>query len=427
MNKATRILCAVLAAAAISLFAVQLSCRSALHRENKLVIAVAYDGDNNHIEVQNLKYISRCVEAFQTQYPDIDVEVETISYDTYSNWLYVSLLYGKAPDLFTVLPQDFPILTSLGVLEEIGGTSYEGRIAPAILKTWNRSGVLYAVPYATSPPCLIVNKSLLSPYETPIDDTNFDWFDFYYYCRNYTSDTDGDGTVDTFGVSNMNWRTAVYANGQSLFDLSSLTTDFNNPNVEYSVKLATSMNRLTLEDSNGSFEHNHALIKVTDLAEARYYVKNYPQMDLQILRIPKGPDGPYRTEPYDCCAFGINKNSAAKASAKQFLQHMTLDEALQTEFLSYGYAFPVLKSVQQTEAAAADMEAYIDPQALALLLSESETIPIEFVEYYDLMGIADKEIFQYIQSNIDIESELNGLNGRMTEMFQSTLKSAAVS
>ena len=58
MNKATRILCAVLAAAAISLFAVQLSCRSALHRENKLVIAVAYDGDNNHIEVQNLKYIS---------------------------------------------------------------------------------------------------------------------------------------------------------------------------------------------------------------------------------------------------------------------------------------------------------------------------------------------------------------------------------
>ena len=70
MNKATRILCAVLAAAAISLFAVQLSCRSALHRENKLVIAVAYDGDNNHIEVQNLKYISRCVEAFQTQYPD---------------------------------------------------------------------------------------------------------------------------------------------------------------------------------------------------------------------------------------------------------------------------------------------------------------------------------------------------------------------
>ena len=57
----------------------------------------------------------------------------------------------------------------------------------------------------------------------------------------------------------------------------------------------------------------------------------------------------------------------------------------------------------------------------------SETIPIEFVEYYDLMGIADKEIFQYIQSNIDIESELNGLNGRMTEMFQSTLKSAAVS
>lgn len=427
MNKVTRILCGILAAAAFLLLAAQLIFRSVLHNENKLFVAVAYDDSNNHIEVQNLEYISRCVEAFQAQNPDIDVEVETISCDAYSGWLYDALLYGQAPDIFTVLPQDFPSLTFLGVLEKIDGSTYAGRIAPSILGAWNRDGALYAVPYATSPPCLIVNKALLGPQEFPIDDTNFDWFDFYYYCRNYTFDSDGDGIVDMFGVSHMDWRTAVYANGQSLFDLSSRTTDFNNPDVEYSVKLATSMNRLTLEDSGASFENNHALIKVTDLAEARYYIKNYPQMDLQILRIPKGPDGPYRTEPYDCCAFGINKNSGAKNAAKQFLEYITLNETQQASFLSYGYAFPVLESVQQSEAATTGMEAYIDPRILGLLLSESETIPIEFVEYYDLMSIADKEIFQYIQSNIDIESELNVLNGRMTEMFQSTLKSAAVS
>ena len=113
MNKLTRILCGILAAAALLLFVAQLSCRSALHNENKLVIAVAYDGDNNHIEVQNLEYISRCVDAFHAQNPDIDIRVETISYDTYSNWLYDALLYGEAPDLFTVLPQDFPSLISL--------------------------------------------------------------------------------------------------------------------------------------------------------------------------------------------------------------------------------------------------------------------------------------------------------------------------
>ncbi|WP_066684261.1 ABC transporter substrate-binding protein [Christensenella intestinihominis] len=427
MNKLTRILCGILAAAALLLFVAQLSCRSALHNENKLVIAVAYDGDNNHIEVQNLEYISRCVDAFHAQNPDIDIRVETISYDTYSNWLYDALLYGEAPDLFTVLPQDFPSLISLDVLEDIGGEAYESRIVPAILETWERNGALYAVPYATSPPCLIMNKTLLSPYETPIDDINFDWFDLYYYCRNYTFDSDGNGIVDTFGVSDMNWRTAVYANGQSLFDPVSRTTDFNNPNVEYSVKLATSMNRLTLEDYDGSFEQNHALIKVTNLAEARYYTRNYPQMDLQILRIPKGPDGPYRTEPYDCCAFGINKNGGAKAAAKQFLQYIALDETLQSEFLSYGYAFPVLENVQQAEDTLKSMEPYMNPRALQLLLSESETIPIEFVEYYDLMNIADKEIFQYIQSNIDIGSELNVLNNRMKEMFQDTLKSGTVS
>ncbi|CAK7066021.1 MAG: hypothetical protein DELT_03121 [Desulfovibrio sp.] len=150
-------------------------------------------------------------------------------------------------------------------------------------------------------------------------------------------------------------------------------------------------------------------------------------MDLQILRIPKGPDGPYRTEPYDCCAFGINKNGGAKAAAKQFLQYIALDETLQSEFLSYGYAFPVLENVQQAEDTLKSMEPYMNPRALQLLLSESETIPIEFVEYYDLMNIADKEIFQYIQSNIDIGSELNVLNNRMKEMFQDTLKSGTVS
>lgn len=423
MEKATKKVSIVLAAVAVVVIAFVAFGTMVKQDKNRLHIAIAYDNTGPHsINSYEYNFLESCIRKFEERHPQAVVTVDSIPVESYSDWLYQRMLFGDLPDVFTVLPQDYPMYMEMGLLEPLDKAAYADSISDAVLEPWGwADGGLYALPYALSPPCLLVNNNLLEDGKKSIDEYIFDWMDLYYYCMKYTVEFNDEKGTGQLGISNMDWRTAVYANGQVLFDTQKGVTRFNHPDVEYAVKFATSLNRLSLKDFPAAFEEQRALMKVASLAEARYYAENHPEIDLEILPIPKGPDGRYMTEPYNS-AFGVNKASASQALAAEFLHFVVLDETQQMNLFVNSYSFPVLLSLQDSEPVRWNMAKHITEENYEKVFRQSYTVPVDFIEYYELMDVADKEIFQYIQGSTDIAYELGVLNERMEEMLKASLE-----
>ena len=420
MTKSAKIIIICLIAALSILLLWRWTDSTVLEGNNELDIAVVTDITKNNIEVRDLEYLNQCIREYTKSKPGTIVNIEIIPYDQYSEWLFSNFLYNKEPDIFSVLPKDFEMLSSLNMLESLNAGGFTQNIDPAITGAWTRNGTLYAVPFKTSPPCLLVNNGLIQTKYINLYNNYFDWMDFYYACKFFTSDTDADGIKDIFGVTNMNWKTAVYSNGQQLFDYANKKTFFNDSEVEYAIKYAISMNKLTLDNYVSSFEDGRAVIKVSNLAEARYYIANYPSLDLSILPIPKGPDGAFYSEPYDV-PLAISQNSPNKELAQDFLSYIVLNEENQKSLFEDSLSFPVLKKVQNDPYVQINMQNYISPESFDILLTKIKTVNVNFAEYYDLMDYADKEISQFINNELDIEAELDSLNLVMTDKLKNTV------
>ena len=65
---------------------------------------------------------------------------------------------------------------------------------------------------------MFVNKSILTAEGIEMPGDEWTWDDFYRICRQVTKDTDGNGTVDQFGVVGYTWEDAFDSNAVRLFD-----------------------------------------------------------------------------------------------------------------------------------------------------------------------------------------------------------------
>ena len=421
MKKSTKIISVFLLSFFICSFLYYITTHYLSSNKHKLHIAIAYDNNDMYgINSYEYSFIKETIDNFEIENPHIEVILDSVPLESYSDWLYQSIIKGTTPDLFTVFPNDFAMFRQLDILETIDPVPYQEAISPSHLQTWTEGNLLYAVPYSTAPPCLLVNRNLLSEYVTDFDELSFNWIDLAYYCLAYTQDFDKDGIMDQIGVTNMSWRTAVYANGQTLFDPETKSTYFDNNNVEHAIKLALNINRRSIDDFPRSFDEEKALIRVSNLAEARYFLDNHPEIDLYVLPIPKGPDGPYSAEPYNT-AFGINSQSSAKSLANDFIAFISLDEKQQQNLFDNSYFFPILSAVQNSSHVRENMKTCISNNNYNEILNSSYTIPINFTNYYKLMDLADKEIFRNIQSGAELSSELASLNSQINDLFRTSL------
>lgn len=381
-----------------------------------IVLAVPYTESTSNIEEQSYSYLESIIKRFEQQNKGVSVVIEKIPLDEYSEWLSTSFIYSNAPDVFAVMPSNFHLLTSMSALENLNDLNFSQYIPQNIAEPWKIDGKQYAIPYETNPSCIVLNKNLIIDKHVTLNASNFDWMDMFYVCKFFTYDKDKDGVNDHFGVTNVSWESLVYSNGQKLFDYSLFNSNFDNSNVEFAIKYAIEMNRLNLSSLPDSFEKGLAVMKVTNLAQARYYIKHYPNFDLEIYPFPKGPDGEFLAEPYDT-PLAINAKSKHKDLAHKLLEFIVLDYDNQLSLFENSYSFPVLEQVQTSQKVISSLEPYIREETLQKIV-HSETISIDFPEYYQLMNIADKEIFQYIKYELDIKTELKMLNETITSLLK---------
>ena len=83
--------------------------------------------------------------------------------------------------------------------------------------------------------------------------------------------------------------------------------------------------------------------------------------------------------------------------------------------MSYGY--PVLKTAQQSSHIQEKMEEKFVPGHLDVMLG-MKPVDVQFLDYYNLMDMADMEIFQFIRADVDVRKTLSSINNRIVSSLE---------
>ena len=390
----------------------KLAATASVREASRIDVAVVADTSDNKNEVELLQYISDVKSGFEKEY-GVSIHVTVIPKKEYSTWLSNSILSGTAPDIFSVLPADFYTYASIGLLEPLD-SSFERLSYSSVTSPWKYDQTLYAMPYFTSPPCIIVNEALLVDKYFPIEENSFDWIDIIYASKFFTEDITGDNIPDVFGICDLNWRRLVYANGGMMFDFPNRKANFTQDAVEYAVRFSILISKVTLDSYAGVFEQGNAVMKSTTLRDAISILRNNPQGQYRILPFPAGPDGDFHTEPTDI-PLAVNASSETKQMALLFLKSLCIDQDNQTMLSQKTNGYPVAKSAG--EATAANIKNYVSERTIEKILN-IKTVPIEFNRYYEMMSTIDNDIFQLLKTDSNVDNELRRIEEYVSDALE---------
>lgn len=107
----------------------------------------------------NEETLSKMVAAFESEYPNIKVEVETIGYSDYFTQMQTRVAGGTAPDCYELNIENFAAYANKGLLAEISGVDVTG-LNETALGAFNVGGKQYGLPESFSNVVLIYNKDL---------------------------------------------------------------------------------------------------------------------------------------------------------------------------------------------------------------------------------------------------------------------------
>lgn len=120
----------------------------------------------------NEETLAKMVEAFEAEYPNIKVEVETIGYDDYFTQMQTRVAGGTAPDCYELNIENFAAYANKGMLAEISGVDVSG-LNDTALNAFNVDGKQYGLPESFSNVVLIYNKDLFD--QAGVDYPTADW------------------------------------------------------------------------------------------------------------------------------------------------------------------------------------------------------------------------------------------------------------
>lgn len=386
---------------------------------------------------QSYKSFDEAIEKFQKLHPNIRIKYRsgTLKND-YSEWLAQKIINGDEPDIFCVLPGDFNTFASIGIMKNLDElikrdkTFNINRMYLNAIKFGQFQGIQYAISKELDPQLMFVNKTLLKKEGISVPKGNWTWDDFYDICRKVTKDTNGDGKIDQFGSVGFNWKIAVYTNGEQFFDQSGKKAMFDSKGVIEAVKFVKSLNdlnqnfKVSLED----FDNGKVAFRPFSFSAYKAY-KTYPyriikyaQFDWECIKLPRGPNGKNASE-LNAMLFGISSRTKHTKEAWEFLKFITYNNEIQMDVLRYSHGIPVLRDVTESKKAEEELLRYnpeeeisVDTKVLSDVVEQS-VVPPRFHKYDEAVEIADREIYQIIKGDKDVEETLIKLNSELNDFL----------
>ena len=169
------------------------------------------------------------VEGFKTVQPDATVNIVHVpAQGDHMTKLSASFAAGTPPDVFIINYRRYGQLASKGVIEPAGplmeksGTIKESDYYAQALDAFRYQGTLMCIPQNISNLEVYYNKDLFAANSVAEPTADWTWDDFLAAAQGLTKDTNGDGTMDTYGVGVepqlIRLAPFVWANGGEVVD-----------------------------------------------------------------------------------------------------------------------------------------------------------------------------------------------------------------
>lgn len=365
------------------------------------------------------------IARFEAGHPGVKVTyVSGIMKRDYSEWLAEQVLLGEAPDVFFVLPEDFNLLASKGVLEKLDSRMEKDksfdteRYYKGALSSGQTAGAQYSLPYESVPTLMFVNKTLLKKEGISLPENDWTWEEFYDICRQVTKDLDGNGVIDQFGCYDYTWKHALCANGIALFSEDGKSCHLGEERAEQAIRFVKDLQDLnrSYAVTSKEFDMGQVAFRPFAFSEYRTYmpypwrIKKYSGFEWDCIRMPAGPEGGNISE-LDTLMMGMNSRSLKKELSWELLKAFCYDEETQKQLFSDSQGVSVLRDVTESPEVMAVLgedtpgESKVDMTLLGQVMKDCVAIS-RFPGYEEALALADNGIHRILNGQ---ESMDNGL------------------
>ena len=369
---------------------------------------------------------------FEKEHPNVEVQYKSgILKEDYSLWLSNQLLIGAEPDLYMILNEDFNSLSALGALKNLDSIITDDQdfnsdeFYQSTYQAGQYQGKQYALPYEVNPTLRFVNKTLLQQEGISLPKDNWSLEEFYNVCRQLTKDSNNDGIIDQYGCYNYEWINAIYASGIELFNETGTTCDFNNHEVKSAIQFIEKLNALNrgFNITSNDFDQGKVAFAPMQFSQYRTYkpypyrVSKYSTFEWDVIEMPQSSE--QHLTQLSSLMMGMSMRTSAPELAWQLLKEFTYSQASQQDIYEYSQGVSPLKEVTESKQVLKLLEedtlgdSKIDMRVLSQVM-EYPTTNTRFRKYEAAMKIADNQINQALQNNLDLDTSLTALQKEIT-------------
>ena len=406
-----------------------------LYRSDKTITIGVFS--DSYWGVQNgyaYQIIDDAIAIFEKENPGVKVEYESgIMKKDYSEWLAQHLLQGDAPDVFFVLKNNFSDFSQTGALKDLSEFMdndihfSKDCYYQTVLSDGKYFDKQYALPYECAPKLMFINKTILNKEGISVPSKDWTWNDFYKLCQKVTKDTDGNGTIDQFGVVGYTWRDAFRENGIVLFEKNGSSCNLNGDSVVEAIHHIERINGLSegYDVTAKDFDYGKVACMPMLFSEYRAYksyplsIKKYSGFEWECVEMPAGPKGD-NISSLDTLMLGMNANTPHERIAWEFMKLLTTDPRIQAEIFDYSEGVSVLKEVTASDETRIVLEqdggenVTMNTEVLGNVLDHAEVEPA-FRNYDMAMQQVDSLMQDIIDGDQNISMELIVSNRRINQ------------
>ena len=304
------------------------------------------------------KALDSLIKKFEKTHPHVKVVYESgIPKKDYADWLAEQVLKGEQPDLFMVPENDFSMLASAGALKSLDTLlTDDERTAfyPVAYKAGQYQGVSYALPVESNPIMMCVNKDLLEKEGISIPESGWTLADFYEICKKVTKDTNGDGVVDQYGITDYTWQQALVAYGGHLTDKSGINVD--SAEMHQALAFMSNLDMLSqhYKVTSHDFDEGRVAFYPMSLAQYRtykpypYHVAKYSSFSWTCIPMPIANSKVMGTQ-VKTSLFGMSSNTKQEKLAWEFMLLLSQDKESQQTLFEKSQGTSVLPSVVKSQ------------------------------------------------------------------------------
>jgi multiple sugar transport system substrate-binding protein len=305
------------------------------------------------------------VDEFQTQHPDISVNVDVSDWESYWDKLRTLYAGGTPPDVFAMDAPLYPDWQSRDVLLNLqpyldqDPTFLEG-FYPVTLEAYKRDDGYYGLPRDFQTVTLFYNKDMFDAagVDYPTDEWTMD--DLRSAAQSLTKDNDGDGVTDQWGFGTdlwdmeLFWSEAIWSYGGEVINPDYTQTLLGEGKAvdawNFIAEMVLTDKSVPDPDQSAQFGGDPFAAGVAAMTTIGHWVvPQYALLDFQwdVAPMPAGPEG--RVTSVNSAGFVIAKDSKNPDAAWEFVKFAT-SQAGQTRLTELGFALPVLQSVAESPA-----------------------------------------------------------------------------